>query len=260
MKYAKRTHQGKRETNQDYVETFINQSEQLLALLCDGMGGHNAGDVASEMAVLQLGNSWRETSFFQKDTTEKWLYTAINKENKRIYDAARAFHDLDGMGTTLVSAAFLDETIIISNVGDSRAYQFYGETLELITEDHSFANELRIQGQISEEEALIHNKKNTLTRSLGVETDVPVDFFECDPSEIDYLLLCSDGLSNMVNEEEIKGILQMGTTIKEKCQLLIDKALANGGTDNVSVCLIEMNTKDTVPKVTEEGGKQYGER
>lgn len=219
------------------------------------MGGHNAGDVASEMAVLQLGNSWTETAFSQLETARKWLHKAINKENKRIYDAATAFKDLDGMGTTMVTAAFLDGTILISNVGDSRAYLFDGKNVELVTEDHSFANELRIQGQISEEEALIHDKKNTLTRSLGVGSEVAVDFFERSTTDIEVLLLCSDGLSNTVSNEEMEEILSKDVSLQKKSEELLAKASENGGTDNISVCLVTTNNQEEM-----KGGNDNGER
>lgn len=241
------------------MATFLNKTDQLLAVLCDGMGGHNAGDVASEMAALQLGNSWRETSFSEISTAKEWLHRRINRENKRIYDAASTFPDLDGMGTTLVIGAFLSGQILIGNVGDSRAYQFNGKQIKRITEDHSFANELRIQGQISEEEALLHDKKNTLTRSLGVETEVCVDFFECTYVDTTLLLLCSDGLTNTVTDEEIESILIKESSIEEKSQLLVEAAKHNGGTDNISVCLIQPEASSVEQKMM-KGGEVNGER
>jgi protein phosphatase len=223
------------------------------------MGGHNAGDVASEMAVLQLGNSWRETSFSEVQTTKDWLRRAINKENKRIYDAASVFPDLGGMGTTLVLAAFLKETVVIGNIGDSRAYEYDGEQVRLITEDHSFANELRIQGQISEEEAMMHDKKNTLTRSLGVGMEVNVDFFERVKENLSYLLLCSDGLTNTVSDKEMTEILSSEDTLDEKSQRLVKAAIDNGGTDNVSICLVDIKAQ-TQEEATMKGGEANGNR
>lgn len=241
------------------MATFSNKTNQLLAVLCDGMGGHNAGDVASEMAALQLGNSWRETSFSDENTAKEWFYKRINRENKRIFDAASTFPDLDGMGTTIVMGAFLPHHILIGNVGDSRAYQFNGKRVKRLTEDHSFANELRIQGQISEEEALMHDKKNTLTRSLGVETEVTIDFFECSYEETRLLLLCSDGLTNTVTDEEIEHILLKEESLEEKNERLIEAAKKNGGTDNITVCLIEPELSVTT-KESLKGGDANGER
>lgn len=222
------------------------------------MGGHNAGDVASEMAVLQLGNSWRETTFCEIETVKEWLTKGINKENKRIFDAATAFPDLEGMGTTLVASAFIEDTILIANIGDSRAYQFDDRELKQITEDHSFANELRISGQISEEEAENHEKRNTLTRSLGVATNVRTDFFELPVEETAFILLCSDGLANHIRQEEVESILTGISTIEKKADQLVKTALSNGGTDNVSVILIQP-AENKKEKIT-EGGEVHGSR
>lgn len=215
----------------------------MLAVLCDGMGGHKAGDIASEMAVLQLGNEWKNTQFQSSKETIQWLENQINIENQRIYRIAKKYNDLEGMGTTLVTSAFIQDEIIIGNIGDSRAYQLSAKELERITEDHSFANELRLRGEITEEEAKSHNKKNTLTRSLGVFDKVDVDFFTLDKEETELLLLCSDGLTNGVSDEVIKEILTDTIALEEKANLLIKKALQNGSTDNITVCLVDPTIK-----------------
>lgn len=218
------------------------------------MGGHNAGDVASEMAVLQLGNRWRETSIAKVETAKKWLNERINRENRRIYDAASTFHDLDGMGTTLVASVIFEGTILIANIGDSRAYNFHEDQLHLVTKDHSFANELLMQGQISEEEAQKHEKKNTLTRSLGVSTEVEIDFFEVPNKESTYILLCSDGLTSRASNEEIKGVLVKTVSLDEKAAMLTEIALEKGATDNISICIIEPTIdKSTITEL--KGGR-----
>ncbi|MDN6162356.1 MAG: protein phosphatase 2C domain-containing protein [Atopostipes sp.] len=173
------THQGKRENNQDYSGTFMNQSDLLIALLADGLGGHQAGDIASEMIVSQLGNKWERSSFTGNNpiNIEKWLDTEINQENERIYKVANKYPDLKGMGTTLVTATILDEQILIANIGDSRGYIYKDQELKQITKDHSFVSELRRKGQLTEEEAKNHYNKNALTRSLGIKDKVEIDFF-----------------------------------------------------------------------------------
>lgn len=230
-----------RSTNQDFVELFYNQADQLLAILCDGMGGHKAGDIASEMAVMQLGHRWKDTTFTQSSDVKEWLDRQINIENQRIYRVARTYNDLQGMGTTLVTAAFIDETIVIGNIGDSRAYQLNAEDdMNLITVDHSFANELRLSGEITEEEAKTHHQRHTLTRSLGVFDKVMIDFFELKIEETQLILLCSDGLSNGVDRKEMKNIVQNELNLSSKAEALIAASLKNGSTDNITVCLIDL--------------------
>lgn len=222
---------------------FSNQSNQLLAVLCDGMGGHKAGDIASEMAVLQLGNEWKNTQFQSSKETIQWLENQINIENQRIYRIAKKYNDLEGMGTTLVTSAFIQDEIIIGNIGDSRAYQLSENELERITEDHSFANELKLRGEITEEEAKSHHKKNALTRSLGVFDKVEVDFFTLEREETELLLLCSDGLTNGLSDELIEEILTDEQSLEEKANVLIKEALKNGATDNITVCLVDPTIK-----------------
>lgn len=230
-----------RTTNQDFVELFYNQADQLLAILCDGMGGHKAGDIASEMAVMQLGHRWKETSFTKSSEVKEWLDRQINIENQRIYRVARTYNDLQGMGTTLVTAAFIDETIVIGNIGDSRAYQLNADDdMRLITVDHSFANELRLSGEITEEEAKNHHQRHTLTRSLGVFDKVMIDFFELNKEETQLILLCSDGLSNGIDRKEMNNIVQNELNLSSKAEALIDASLKNGSTDNITVCLIDL--------------------
>lgn len=230
-----------RSTNQDFVELFYNQADQLLAILCDGMGGHKAGDIASEMAVMQLGHRWKETAFATSAEVKEWLDRQINIENQRIYRVARTYNDLQGMGTTLVTAAFINEAIVIGNIGDSRAYQLNADDdMRLITVDHSFANELRLSGEITEEEAKNHHQRHTLTRSLGVFDKVMIDFFELNKEETQLILLCSDGLSNGIDRKEMNNIVQNELNLSSKAEALIDTSLKNGSTDNITVCLIDL--------------------
>ena len=226
--------------------------------MCDGMGGHNAGDIASEMAVLQLGNSWKQSSFEASEIkqAEAWLTEHINEENKRIFDAATVFHDLHGMGTTLVAAVLFEETTLIANIGDSRAYIIEETGLTRVTEDHSFANELKLTGQISEEEAMTHEKRNTLTRSLGVGTTVKIDFFYVSNFNKKFLLLCSDGLSNAVSEQQMSQILLQPSDEQTKADQLINKAIEQDAADNATLCLIHFEADKRM--VTEAGSLEGG--
>lgn len=246
MKYSVKTNQGKRKENQDYTNTFFNQSNLLLAVLCDGLGGHQAGDIASEMAVSQIGNAWEQTDFSSSDTymIQKWLQDKINEENTRIYEAASTYSDLEGMGTTLVACAVLDRYIILANVGDSRAYVYHEDVVRLITEDHSFVSELKRQGGLTDVEAENHINKNALTRSLGVKGPIDVDFFREERQAVELVLLNSDGLSNVVSEEEMVNIFKQENTLDEKTERLIETALHNDASDNITVNVIDVRTEN----------------
>ncbi len=250
MSYSFKTHQGKRKDNQDYAGIFFNQENIKLSILCDGLGGHQAGDIASEMAVSQIGNVWEKTLFTKDDIdlVQDWLLEKINQENTRIFEAANTYSDLEGMGTTLVASVVFEHDILFSNIGDSRAYLYSEEQIELVTEDHSFVSELQRQGAITDLEASSHYNKNALTRSLGVEGRVDVDFFKRPVDSGEIILMNSDGVSNVVSEEEIINILKMNGTVEEKADALIHKALENDASDNITVILdqVHTNTKEKV--------------
>lgn len=235
-----------RKANEDYTAHFYNSDQQLLAILCDGMGGHNAGDVASEMAAVHMGHAWESTAWMSLDETKQWVYEEINKENSRIYNKSLQYKDLEGMGTTLVASAFLEGRALVANVGDSRAYLLESQTLKQITEDHSFVNELMKRGEITEEESIKHPNRNVLMRSLGVNETIDVDFFDVAFEKGNSLLLCSDGLSNSLTHETMENILLKDVSAQEKAETLVSQALEQGGHDNISVLLIES---------TKEGGE-----
>lgn len=191
------------------------------------------------MAVLQIGNHWKETSFSNAREASEWLDQHINLENQRIYRVAKTYSDLDGMGTTIVTAAFINDEIVVGNVGDSRAYYLDQNGLKLVTEDHSFANELRLKGEISEEEARNHRQRHTLTRSLGVFDKVVVDFFYLNQTADSVVMLCSDGLSNGVEQPLMLKVLKTQRSLSDRANILTEYALQNGSTDNITICLIE---------------------
>ncbi len=247
MNYSLKTHQGKRKDNQDYAGVFINKSNLLMAVLCDGLGGHRGGDIASEMAVSQMGNSWGNTRFTKEDLylVQHWLDENINLENNRIYEHANKYSDLEGMGTTLVAVVILKEKLLFSNIGDSRGYTYGDEKLELITEDHSFVSELQRKGELTALEAKNHNNRNVLTRSLGVKGEVEVDFFKPLKSSTDLIMLNSDGLSNAVDDEDIIDVLtDRELCLEEKSEKLIQLAVDNEGTDNITLALLDVVEHD----------------
>ena len=226
-----------RAINEDFVSYFSNQNNQPLMLIGDGMGGHRAGDVASEMAVSHLGEAWKETSFANVENVSSWLLNTIQKVNKLIFQKSLDFIDLDGMGTTLVAAAYVNEELVIAHIGDSRAYLYRNFQFKQLTDDHSLVNELLKTGELTKAEAENHPQKNILTRSMGVKETIRIDLTSMPIQKNDILLLCTDGLSNLIDEEDMKRVLKDWLPLKEKSEKLIALANEAGGKDNISVLL-----------------------
>ncbi|MFC4772488.1 Stp1/IreP family PP2C-type Ser/Thr phosphatase [Enterococcus hermanniensis] len=228
----------RRNMNQDYANVFTNQSGMYLAILADGMGGHLAGDVASKMAVDGLGAAWSTSSLSQPDKAAEWFVQEIQQVNEAIYREGTTHLEMQGMGTTIVGAALLNETFVLAHVGDSRAYLIHEGQLRQLTEDHSLVNELLKTGEITAEMAAVHPQKNVLTRSVGIAGTIKTDISEHECQSNDYLLLCSDGLTNMVSEEVILAIVTSDQSLEDKTKQLINVANEAGGADNITVLLI----------------------
>lgn len=229
----------KRENNQDYVAAFQNKAGVLFAIVADGMGGHLGGDVASEMAVSQIGHDFQKTELKASQELSDWLQDELTDENQRIITASSKFADLSGMGTTFVAIMIWQHHYLITNIGDSRGYLFRDQTLKQITEDHSLVNELVKYGKISPEEAKHHPQKNVITRTLGVSKDVQPDFRQGEWQPDDLFVLCSDGLTNMVPDDLMAEILRTDVPLKERAQRLVVQANANGGLDNITVLMVQ---------------------
>lgn len=241
MKMVVKTDKGRRRgTNQDFAHTYKNQSGLTLAILCDGMGGHRAGDIASEMVVSHLGNNWGITEFQSAKDIADWMEKRINRENQRLVEKARQYPDLNGMGTTLVAVAVAEDGFVIANIGDSRAYRLSEGHLTQITDDHSLVGELMRNGELTEEEALNHPQKNVLTRSLGVNETLGIDIDIYAYESNHFILLCSDGLTNMVEDTEIEKILNLSESLDSQATMLIDLANERGGVDNITVVIIDL--------------------
>lgn len=228
----------KRKVNQDYVYT----SEQAIGTLpnlfivADGMGGHNAGDYASRLAVEIIVE---EAASACDGTPEEILTKAVQCANRKIRKCAEENPDLEGMGTTIVVASIIEDTLIVANVGDSRLYVVNGKGMKQVTRDHSWVEEMVRRGSLGKEEARNHPDKNIITRAVGVEDTVQVDFFYKKVEAEDQILMCTDGLTNMLEDEEIRMIMNGARDIVEKAEKLVDKANENGGRDNISVVLVE---------------------
>lgn len=240
MEIASKTDVGvERKQNQDQVGVFYNQDQAAILLLCDGMGGHNAGDVASEMAIYHVGNAWESTeNMTDANIISEWLTDQIQAANAHIFEKANQYHDLSGMGTTIVAAVPLEDLaqVVLAHVGDSRIYIHQADALKQITKDHSFVQELLDMDMITKEEAQIHPQKNIVTRAVGIAAHVDVDINVVDFLVDETLLLCSDGLTDMVEETETLALLSdERLTIEAKADQLIALANDRGGRDNVSV-------------------------
>ncbi len=233
MIYYAKTHKGNvRKLNEDAV--YIPEDESgFFAVLADGMGGHSAGDVASSLIVSTVC-----TYFCDMDAasvTQDHLKDALCRANTLIWNESRANLNRKGMGSTATVAVFTDGKAFIGQVGDSRAYLFRDGALKQITTDHSYVQMLLDKGLINPEEAASHPHKNIITRAVGTEKDVDVDLFSVELQPDDVILLCSDGLSNAVSDEQIAGILS--DDLSAAAEGLIQAALDNGGTDNVSAVI-----------------------
>ncbi|MEQ7275783.1 Stp1/IreP family PP2C-type Ser/Thr phosphatase [Enterococcus thailandicus] len=229
----------RRNTNQDYASVFTNQKGIKLAVLADGMGGHRAGDIASQMAVTNLGADWEGQALKDSEKIAQWFIQTIQNENGKIYQRGQEKPEYNGMGTTIVAAALSETRFTIANVGDSRAYLVREDQLKQLTEDHSLVNELVKSGEISQEMAVNHPRKNILTRSVGMPGTVEVDVATYSWQLGDRLLLCSDGLTNMLSEEMIGSIIDGAGSLTDKVKELINRANEAGGADNITALLIE---------------------
>ena len=228
----------KRKMNQDYVFASADPVGNLpnLFVVADGMGGHNAGDYASSHAVGIVVEEIREDADFNP---VKVIRHAIESANTEIITQAQKDEKLRGMGTTMVAATIVGHYAYVANVGDSRLY-VAGEQIQQITKDHSLVQEMVRMGELNAEEARNHPDKNIITRALGAERTVDVDFFDLKLEPGHVVLMCSDGLSNLVEDDRIGEIISdTDRDLQERGQALISEANRNGGKDNIAIVLIE---------------------
>lgn len=227
----------KRKMNQDYVFASAEPVGRLpnLFIVADGMGGHNAGDFASKFTVDTLVEAIRLSS---ETNPIKLMRRAIEYANASLIKKAQEEEALKGMGTTLVAATIVKNYLYVANVGDSRLY-VVGEDIKQITKDHSLVEEMVRLGEIRKEDAKNHPDKNIITRAIGAKLNVDIDFFDVKLFEKDIVLICSDGLTNMIEDKNIKLILKIEEELPEKAKKLVDVANENGGKDNIAVVLVE---------------------
>ena len=243
MRTIFRTDRGKvRQHNEDNGGIFINSEGVHLAIVADGMGGHRAGDVASTMTIDILKESWQQSSHIETaNDADEWLRIHITKVNEALFKHADENSECQGMGTTIVAAICTEKFSTIANIGDSRCYLFNESGFKQVTVDHSLVNELVRTGQITKEDAENHPRKNVLLRALGTEIKVEMDISTIIFEEDDILLLCSDGLSNKLSEQEMVDIIKNEQPFEEKADSFIHLANDNGGEDNITLVLIQYN-------------------
>lgn len=229
----------KRKLNQDYVFSSAGPLGNLpnIFIVADGMGGHNAGDYASKYTVETMKEEIERS--FEKSPV-KILGKAIETANEHIRRKADEEEALNGMGTTVVAATFIgDKYLEVANVGDSRLYVVNDRKIEQITTDHSLVEEMVRMGGIDRASARSHPDKNIITRAIGAKDTVEADFFHVELNPGDLVLMCSDGLTNMLEDEEIHKLLGGRESVEEKAEALVKAANNNGGRDNIAVIIIE---------------------
>lgn len=226
--------------NEDSVMIVKNLSGEYLMVVADGMGGHKAGEVASSIVVNGLTNKFKNLDTIgEKQDAVNWIRENVNALNDDIFKYTDEFPESKGMGTTLVLTIITKEYTLFGNVGDSSGFVMKKGGLYKVTKDHTLVNLLVETGELTKEEALNHPRKNVLMRALGANNPIDVDIFDIVDDEYDSILLCSDGLTNMLSVNQIEKVLNSDLTIEEKVVKLIRKSNLRGGTDNVSIAYLE---------------------
>jgi len=249
MKVFSKTDIGKkRSENQDRVWSSLlstgeagAKDDAATVVLCDGMGGENAGSFASETTVNFISERIKRgfRPEMGNNSIRNLLITSVTAANTLVYDLAEFDHSMIGMGTTCVCAIVYDGRAYIVNVGDSRVYHAFGDSIQQITKDHSYINKLIEDGQITEEESKTHPKRNCLTRAVGAESLLTPDYYELELQDDSILMLCSDGLHSYGEDINIAEII-INNPINKVCDKLIEYALENGGRDNITVAVISV--------------------
>lgn len=243
MRYAVKSDRGiVREINEDSYNILAGYPNIPVSfIIADGMGGHNSGEIASQMAVNFISHYILENpqEFAEDDAISTAVQEVIRKANAFVCEASVNNPEYRGMGTTLILAVIYNKRIYIGHVGDSRVYVVRGTGMEQITTDHSYIEELLRNGSITRDEAQKHPKRNLITRALGCVEEVEIDIYTCNIKENDIYILCTDGLTNTMNEDEIKNIVLGSDDPDIVCSELVNTANANGGEDNITVIVIK---------------------
>lgn len=222
-----------RKVNEDHIDYYIDDKKRIY-IIADGMGGHNAGEIASKMAVentIAYLNSLPEINDPEKDLTD-----AVSDSNLKIYELSKKNKEFDGMGTTITACLITGAEMVIAHVGDSRCYIIQGDKITQVTKDHSLVQQLLDEGSITETEADNHPNRNIITRALGTKDEVEIDTYRMSVKGIRKVVMCTDGLSNFINEEELYDIIENND---DCCLKLIELSKERGAKDNISVIVFE---------------------
>lgn len=230
-----------RDTNEDVTGHFYNRTNQLLLFIADGMGGHEYGEVASRFVYDKVKKAWENNNLFNIDEAEQFLRDLVIKTNHELYDYQDEYPEYRGMGTTLVLVAIIESSILILNIGDSRAYVMNNRKIEQVTEDHTFVNVLVSSGEITAEEAQDHPRRNLITKAMGTEKVIQADVFRLRGRQHDYVVLATDGLTDSVRSDEIHHLMySTKLTLEQKAQELIRTAEVNQSRDNISIVIADL--------------------
>ncbi|WP_186671281.1 Stp1/IreP family PP2C-type Ser/Thr phosphatase [Sporosarcina sp. BP05] len=232
----------KRTVNEDSAAVYTLPNGIMLAVIADGMGGHLGGDYASSTAVKVIGEQFMEldsSKFEAEGKWAQWLQEAIIYVNDLLYKHANENEAYKGMGTTLEAALIRGRSCLISHTGDSRVYTIDGQGVRQVTRDHSYVNVLLDSGEITEEEAAVHPRRNWIMKAVGSEKKLVPDLYSLELEDDMYMLICTDGLSNKVNQQSMNDIVLSTATLRDKTEELVDLANKMGGEDNISVILID---------------------
>lgn len=231
----------KRTLNEDSAAVFTLKDRAVLAVIADGMGGHQGGDFASSTALRLVGEAFediKDAPFEQHSDWMEWLKETALYVNRRLYNYASTNKELEGMGTTMEMVLIYDRTCFGVHIGDSRVYAIQDKAISQMTSDHSYVNVLVNSGEITEQEAKVHPQRNWIIKAVGSERFLEPDCYHFPLEDKMYILICSDGLSNKVSNDEIKQVVLADLTLKEKTRSLVEMANKKGGEDNISVILM----------------------
>ncbi len=239
MEYFYITDPGKvRDHNEDSVTIVENENHEILLAVADGMGGHKGGEIASSIAITHLSDRFKEfSSVGSKEDAINFIKDTVSEANVLIYKYTDEHPESKGMGTTIVLALLTKEFLLFGNLGDSSGYVVKGGKIHKITTDHTLVNLLVKSGELTEEEAKDHPRKNVLMRALGANTTVEMDIFDVE-TDVEGIFLCSDGMTNMLDDEQIAKVLYEKASSEEKLTKLIYKCNNRGGNDNISAAYL----------------------
>ena len=235
--YSYNSNRGRKEKNDDAVSVSKNKQGALIAIVCDGVGSHSNAAYSSNYIVSTLEKEWQDLTFANFNNMKNWLCDRIEKFNTELFSKSKDKNEK--MGTTIVSVAIFDGQVVVYNIGDSSAYGLTRDNeMNVLTVEDSFVGALISAGAITEEEAKNHPERHVLTQAIATKENIELHTFIDDLSNYDYFLLCSDGLTNMVENEEIQNIVR-NNELTFAVDDLIDKCVKRGGVDNISVAIIK---------------------